>query len=96
MKGEFQVKNVDVNSLNSLAKTIIEIINQLASETKTIKTKEETKKMRVVSVLDNEMCKVAYNGQEFTAKTNIELKVGNSVWVLAPSGDYTNLLVLYK
>lgn len=96
MKGEFQVKNVDENSLNSLVKTIIEIINQLASETKTIKTKDETKKMRVVSVLDNEMCKVAYNGQEFTAKTNIELKVGNSVWVLAPSGDYTNLLVLYK
>lgn len=96
MKGEFQVKNVDVNSLNSLAKTIIEIINRLASETKTIKTKDETKKMRVVSVLNNEMCKVTYNGQQFTAKTNIELKVGNSVWVLAPSGDYTNLLVLYK
>lgn len=90
------MKNVDENSLNSLVKTIIEIINQLASETKIIKTKDETKKMRVVSVLNNEMCKVAYNGQEFTAKTNIELKVGNSVWVLAPSGDYTNLLVLYK
>ena len=90
------MKNVDENSLNSLVKTIIEIINQLASETKTIKTTDETKKLRVVSVMYNEMCKVAYNGQEFTAKTNIELKVGKSVWVLAPSGDYTNLLVLYK
>lgn len=87
---------IDINKINILVKTLVETVNQLAKETKTIKNKDETKKMRVVSVLDSGMCKVAYNGQEFTAKTNIELKVGNSVWVLAPSGDYTNLLVLYK
>ena len=87
---------IDINKINILVKTLVETVNQLAKETKTIKNKDETKKMRVVSVLDREMCKGAYNGQEFTAKTNIELKVGNSVWVLAPSGDYTNLLVLYK
>ena len=87
---------IEINKINILVKTLVETVNQLAKETKTIKNKDETKKMRVVSVLDSGMCKVAYNGQEFTAKTNIELKVGNSVWVLAPSGDYTNLLVLYK
>lgn len=53
---------------------------------------------QVIAVVDsdNELYKVRYNDITFVAKSNIDVNIGDNVYVLVPENDFTNTKLILQ
>lgn len=79
------------NALRSLIKTTLN-----ATDAKIKKAPfDKTLKGKITQTLSSGKYKVMINGNEYTAKSKAEYNVNDIVYVLAPRGNYNDLIIIF-